>query len=241
MSERKESRDVSNQPRGVILKLPGIHIVLNGPLSVIALLFVLAICGGIVYLIITKSGPGEWASAALWLAFIIYWSAAARNSAATSSSESVTSRQIHQLLMYGALLIALVPWPGLRYRWLPPPRWVGIATGLAIQLASAMLAIWARKHLGRNWSGKITAKVDHQLVRSGPYRLVRHPIYSAMLGMFLGTAIVSGALHGLLGLLIISAAYIRKIRLEETYLRGTFGAEYDNYRRKSWAVIPGLL
>jgi len=71
--------------------------------------------------------------------------------------------------------------------------------------------------------------------------MVRHPIYSGMLGMFLGTAVVSGELHGLVGLLIISIAYWRKIRLEEEYLSGTFGVEYDDYRKRSWAVIPGLL
>lgn len=61
-----------------------------------------------------------------------------------------------------------------------------------------------------------------------------------MLGMFLGTAVVSGELHGLLGLLMMSLAYLRKIGLEEKHLRSTFGIEYENYQRKSWALIPGL-
>lgn len=105
----------------------------------------------------------------------------------------------------------------------------------------ALLAIRARQHLGRNWSGAITKKVDHQLIRTGPYKVLRHPIYSGMPGMFFGTAFVSGELHGLLGLLIISIAYLRKIRLEEQHLRGTFGIEYEDYQKKSWALIPGLL
>lgn len=84
---------------------------------------------------VTRTGPGECASGALWLAFIIYWSAAAKNAAATSSSESLTSRQVHQLLMYGAMLIALLPVPGLRLRWLPISPWINVPIGLAIQVS----------------------------------------------------------------------------------------------------------
>lgn len=142
--------------------------------------------------------------------------------------------------MYGALALAFVRVPGLGRRWLPNAPWV-VLIGLAVHISSALFAVWARRHLGRNWSGAITAKVDHELIRTGPYRLVRHPIYSAMLGMFLGTALVSGELHALLGVIIIAVAYWRKIRLEEQHLRGVFGAAYDEYRRKSWALIPGVL
>lgn len=243
MSQSKQPQDNKpphDQSRGVYLKLAGVHILLNGPLSVIALIILLAIVAALFYLVITRTGPGVWASGGLWLAFIIYWSAAAQNAAPTSNSESPRSRQIHQLLMYGALLIALLPVPGLRQRWLPLLLWFGVSVGLAIQLSSAWLAIWARKHLGQNWSGAITAKVDHQLIRTGPYRTIRHPIYTGMLGMFLGTAVVSGELHGLLGLIIISVAYWRKVRLEEQHLRGHFGRAYDDYRKKSWRLIPGI-
>lgn len=240
MDQPQANPQTRDKSRGVYLKLGGIQILLNGPLSIILLLILLAIVAGIFYLVITRTGPGEWASGGLWLAFIIYWSAAAKNAAATSSSESPTSRQIHQLLMYGALLIALLPVPGLRRRWLPVSPWIHLPIGLAIQVSAGLLAIWARKHLGRNWSGAITKKVDHQLIRTGPYRMLRHPIYSGMLGMFLSTAVVSGELHGLLGLLIISLAYWRKVRLEEEHLRRTFGVDYDDYRKKSWALIPGV-
>jgi len=241
MTQPQQSNRIDDKSRGVYLKLPGVQILLNGPLSVIALLILLAVIVGIFYLVITRTGPGQWVSGGLWLAFIFYWSAAAQNSGITRSSESLQSRQVHQLLMYGALLIVLLPLPGLRQRWLPISPRVAVPVGLAIQVSSALLAIWARQHLGKNWSGAITSKVNHQLIRTGPYKIVRHPIYSGMLGMFLGTAVVYGELHGLIGLLIMSVAYWRKIRLEEEHLRGTFGIEYDDYRKKSWAVIPGFL
>jgi protein-S-isoprenylcysteine O-methyltransferase Ste14 len=142
--------------------------------------------------------------------------------------------------MYGALALAFIRVPELGRTWLPNASYM-IPIGLLVQVSSAFLAVWARRHLGRNWSGAITAKVDHQLVRTGPYRLVRHPIYSAMLGMFAATALVSGELHGLLALVVISVAYWRKIRLEEQHLRGVFGSGYDEYRRTTRAVIPWLL
>jgi protein-S-isoprenylcysteine O-methyltransferase Ste14 len=183
-------------------------------------------------------------SLVLWIVFILYWSAAASKTARTVSSESVRSRQLHQWLMYGALVLAFVRFWPLTGRVLPDAG-IGVTSwivaGLAVQSASFLLAVWARRHLGRNWSGAITAKESHALVRTGPYRRVRHPIYSAMIGMLLGTTLVSGEVHAFLALAILAIAYIRKIRLEERNLREVFGDEYEEYQRGSWAVIPGLI
>ena len=85
MEQPKADTNLPDKSRGVYLKLGGITILLNGPLSIIALLILLAIISGMFYLMITRTGPGEWASGGLWLAFIIYWSAAAMNAAATST------------------------------------------------------------------------------------------------------------------------------------------------------------
>jgi protein-S-isoprenylcysteine O-methyltransferase Ste14 len=125
-------------------------------------------------------------------------------------------------------------------RFLPAAAWLAPA-GLSLQILSGCLAIWARRHLGRNWSGEVRVAIEHQLIRSGPYRLVRHPIYTAMLGMSAGTALVCGELHALLGVILLALAYVRKIRLEEGTLRDAFGGEYDDYRRRTWAIVPGLL
>jgi protein-S-isoprenylcysteine O-methyltransferase Ste14 len=181
-----------------------------------------------------------WVSAFLWIAFIIYWNAAATNAAPTLSAESPRSRQIHVYLLWGSILLALVlSFPPLDRRWLPASP-ILAPIGLALQSGSILLAVWARRHLGRNWSGAIATKAGHQLVRTGPYRSVRHPIYTGMLGMFLGTAFVSGELHALLALAVMGLAYWRKIRLEEQRLGEVFGAAYDSYRRDSWSLVPGL-
>jgi protein-S-isoprenylcysteine O-methyltransferase Ste14 len=240
MVENTESEKPSNGGPAVCINLPGISLASNGITAVIIIAILLLLAALTAYIAFQKMGLMLWVSCGLWVGFIGYWNAAASNSAPTRSSESQGSRQLHQLLMYGALALAFVRVPGLGGRWLPTTYWLA-SIGLGIQVGSGFVAVWARHHLGRNWSGAITAKVDHQLVRTGPYRLVRHPIYSGMLGMFLGTAIVSGQLHGLLAVVIIAGAYWRKIRLEEHNLRNVFGAEYDEYRKRSRAIIPGLL
>jgi len=175
----------------------------------------------------------------LWCVFSIYWSIAAKNSAPATKSESRQSRLVHQVLVNVALLLMFVPVPGMVQRYLP--AWsVFVPLGLALQVACVILGIWARRNLGEHWSGEITIKEDHRLIRTGPYRWVRHPIYTALLGMYLGTALVSGQMHALLGLAMASAAYWRKIRLEEANLYEAFGPDYAAYRRESWALVPGL-
>jgi len=178
-------------------------------------------------------------SAALWIAFVVNWSVAASKtaSAPTQSRESRESRRVHQRLLNLAMLLVFVPVPGLDRRILPAGSWV-VVLGIAIQVASFGLAIFARRHLGRFWSGEITRKVGHELIRSGPYRFVRHPIYTAMLGMFVGMAIVTGDLHAFVGAAVVTFAYWRKIRLEEKNLSELFGASYDEYRRTTRGLIP---
>jgi protein-S-isoprenylcysteine O-methyltransferase Ste14 len=189
-------------------------------------------------------GQGPWLSAAMkWsigmmVAFSIYWTIAAKDQAPTHTSESVLSRQFHLWLINLALLMIMLPIPGLRWRLLPGTfSWH--AAGLALQAASTLLAVWARRHLGTNWSGEVRIASGHRLVRTGPYAVVRHPIYTALAGMYAGMLLVSGELHALAGLLVIMLAYWRKIGLEERALGEAF-ADHADYRRSTWAWIPGL-
>lgn len=176
----------------------------------------------------------------LWIAFSVYWSIAGRNSAPAKTSESGASKWFHQIVLNLALFLLFIPVPGLTGWFLPQRLRFPVAAGAIVQAAFILLAVWARRHLGRNWSGAVRIGVDHELVRTGPYRFLRHPIYTAMLGMFLGTAISSSQYHALLGLAILVFAYLRKTRMEEKMLHETFGAEYDAYRRETWALVPLL-
>jgi protein-S-isoprenylcysteine O-methyltransferase Ste14 len=171
-----------------------------------------------------------WVSAAGWIGYSAYWSAAARNPAAAKTSESTESRRVHELLANGGALLLFIPVPGLRQAFLPASL-VWVLAGLATQALAFALAIWSRRHLGRNWSGRIEIKTDHELVRTGPYRLLRHPIYTAILGMCVGTALVDGQVHALLGVAMVVLAYWRKIRMEEAKLREAFKTQNDDYRR----------
>jgi len=185
------------------------------------------------------SGWPILASFVPWVIFSLYWEVAAKNSAPVIKSESRFSRGIHVVLANAALLLMLIPIRGLNQRFLPDLLILKLA-GLAVECAGLALAIWARRILGRNWSGEITIKADHELVRTGPYGVVRHPIYTALLAMYLGTAIVSGQIRALLGIALAIIAYLRKARMEETNLATNFGEEYSAYREETWALVPGL-
>jgi protein-S-isoprenylcysteine O-methyltransferase Ste14 len=179
------------------------------------------------------------AAATPWIIFSFYWEAAAKNAAKAKSSESSFSRGIHVVLTNLALLLEIIQFPfGGRFL---PASYVAIAMGCAVTIFGLFVAIWARSHLGRYWSGEITIKVEHELIRTGPYKRLRHPIYTGILIMYSGTAIVTGTWLAVAGLAIAAFAYWRKIRLEEANLRVAFGPAYDAYRRESWALLPWLV
>jgi protein-S-isoprenylcysteine O-methyltransferase Ste14 len=180
-----------------------------------------------------------WLGAPLgWVVFSLYWEAAARKASAAKSAESRSSRGVHVFLTNAALVLELLPIRGLS-RFLPIASPI-MAAGLAVEAMGLWLAIAARRHLGSNWSGEISIKVDHRLIRSGPYKRLRHPIYTGLLTMYAGTAVVTGTGLAIGGLAMAAVAYWRKIRLEEANLNVAFGAEYEAYRRETWALVPGL-
>jgi len=176
----------------------------------------------------------------LWVAWALYWSLAARSARPTRRRESLGSRLAHLVpLTVGGMLLAgrALPWAALSRRLWPPsplPDWFGVAL-LAGGLA---FAVWARVHLGSNWSGSVTVKEGHELVRSGPYAYVRHPIYTGLLAAVLGTAIASGTVRAALAFAIIAAALARKSRTEEAFMRATFPGEYERYSAAVPALIP---
>jgi protein-S-isoprenylcysteine O-methyltransferase Ste14 len=173
-----------------------------------------------------------------WLILSLYWEHAAKTAAPAKSSESSASRSVHVVLTNAAILFEIIQIPAIP-RFLPLNAFV-LAAGLVVSSLGLALAIWARRILGKHWSGRITIKVDHELIRTGPYRLIRHPIYTGILVLYTGTAIISGSCLALLAVAMALVAYARKIRLEEANLRIAFGPAYDTYCRESKALIPWL-
>jgi protein-S-isoprenylcysteine O-methyltransferase Ste14 len=182
---------------------------------------------------------GFWlAAVAGWVVLSLYWEIAALKGAEAKKEESTPSRGIHVFLTSLAQLMVLAPIVGLG-RFMPV-RPVIVAMGLIIEAMGLLLALWARVYLGRNWSGRIAVKVEHELIRSGPYRLLRHPIYTGLLAMYVGPVLVTGESLALIGVAVAGFSYWRKIRLEEATLQSAFGPAYESYRETTWALVPGL-
>ena len=124
--------------------------------------------------------------------------------------------------------------------FIPNTEFTGMA-GLLLVLLGIAFAIWARVVLGGNWSGAVTVKQGHTLIRRGPYTFVRHPIYSGLLLAFLGVAIILGQIRGLLGVGVLSLAFWLKSRMEERFMLEQFGADYRRYQERVKALIPYVL
>lgn len=179
----------------------------------------------------------------LWLAWAVYWLLSASKVKATAREESIASRAAHLVPMIVAILLVMplpLPWGFLGKRMLPggpATHWIAAA----VVAAGLAFTVWARVHLGKNWSGTVTVKRDHELIRSGPYHFVRHPIYSGALLAVAGTAIARGEWRGLLAVLILFAALWRKLQHEERWMGEAFGEDYAKYRSEVAALIPFVI
>jgi protein-S-isoprenylcysteine O-methyltransferase Ste14 len=181
-----------------------------------------------------------WIIFSIWAAWSLYWLILARNTKATARRESIASRASHLIpLVIGCLLIAQPNWFG---DWLSGPMlprslvtyWVGVA-----MLAAGLgFSAWARLHIGANWSGTVTLKDSHQLVRSGPYAWVRHPIYTGLLLALLGSAVARNEWRSLIGFALVLASLMRKLRIEERWMREMFAEQYASYAREVPALVP---
>ena len=179
----------------------------------------------------------------MWVGWLALWTVMASRVKAAAQSESVPSRLSHvvPLLIAGYLLAApQLAIPLLDKRFVPLAIWPA-ALGAALTFAGVLFSVWARFVLAGNWSSLVQVKQDHELVVGGPYRWVRHPIYTGLLLMFAGTALAVGEWRGPLAIAIAAAAFWRKLRLEEAVMRGEFGASYVRYAERVPALIPFLL
>ncbi len=169
----------------------------------------------------------------------------ARNVKATVHRHAALPRLLNRalLLCAGALLwVRHPPVPGLTERILPGSLWnVWAAVGAVLTLVGLLFTVWARIYLGRNWSGEATIKADHELITGGPYRLVRHPIYSGLALAIFGSALAIGEWRGVLALVLALIAIVHRIIVEERFMRQQFGAAYDAYAQRVRALVPGLL
>ena len=176
--------------------------------------------------------------AILWLGWLIFWVLAARRTATNRRMETLLTRASYRLaLVLGAFLMAFhMPFPLNSTVLTPSP--LSLGTGVALTALGLAFAVWARVHLGIYWSGRITLKVDHRVIQSGPYACVRHPIYSGMILALLGTTITLGTLRACVGFVLMFISFVRKLQIEEVWLRSHFGAEYERYQKRVRALFP---
>jgi protein-S-isoprenylcysteine O-methyltransferase Ste14 len=178
----------------------------------------------------------------IWVGWFLSWVAASFWSSRTEKRVATREAWLYRAaILVGAVLIA--PWTaqalGEKRIWDVGNR--GAYALLAVMLAGLSLTWLARIHLGRLWSSAITRKEQHQIVDTGPYAFVRHPIYTGISTALLATAVIEATLVALLGAAIITLGLWLKARAEERFLRVELGSDdYESYCRRVPMLIPFL-
>lgn len=177
-----------------------------------------------------------------WGVLGLYWLAASLGTKKIAVNES-SGLRVFRLTVLGLMLVLLMTdWlriGPLAWRFVPRHSNV-VWLGVVLTAVGTALAIWARWHLGRNWSDKVVLKVDHELIRSGPYRYLRHPIYTGVLLAIAGTALTIGEWRGVAALVLLGTNYCLKALREEKILAANFGETFAEYKRNTGFLLPGL-
>ena len=178
----------------------------------------------------------------LWAVWLLYWIFSAWGVRRNERGESTGNRLLTTLILgCGALLIfARNPRLGtLDQQFVAPTDGVR-ALALVLIVTGLGISVWARRHIGQFWSARVTLKTDHQLIQTGPYARVRHPIYSGIFLAMIGTALFVGEWRALLGTAVFFVGHWLKARREEALLEQKFGETYKNYRMRTGSLLPRL-
>ena len=176
----------------------------------------------------------------VWTVLLVVWVLAAITAKRAVRREFGPARLAQLIVLASAWALlsrSSSEFGALNHRFVPDVPAVGWI-GVALVLAGAAFAIWARFTIGSNWSGTITVKTDHELQTSGPYAIVRHPIYSGLLLTLLGTALVVGEWRAVAALALAFVGWRWKSLIEERVMTEQFGDAYEDYKRRVKALIP---
>jgi protein-S-isoprenylcysteine O-methyltransferase Ste14 len=183
----------------------------------------------------------EWIVFVIWVVFWSYWFILAyRTRSPVKRQQSYMSPLLPITTVVLWILVSLTV-PGLPFLRIVPAGTLTGLVGIAVTLAGLGFAIWARLHLGINWSGQPMIRIDHKLVRSGPYNIVRNPIYTGILIAMAGTTIVVGEFWAMAVTVILLLAFLMKIRMEEKILQEEFGESFIQYKKEIKSLIPFVL
>jgi protein-S-isoprenylcysteine O-methyltransferase Ste14 len=175
-----------------------------------------------------------------WMIFCAIWLIAAVSTKRSVYRESALQRLRYTIpILIGCFLVFRgnrMTYP-LNARVIPPMDWI-ILAALSLCVAGLAFCLWARATLGRNWSGTITLKKEHELIVRGPYRIVRHPIYTGLLAMVTATVVVNGHLAGIIGALLVLVGLWIKLSNEEKLMLKQFPDQYTAYRQRVRRIVP---
>jgi len=179
----------------------------------------------------------------LWGGFLAcWWIMALRNRTSLKRVPSRFGFLTTPVVPAGILLVAVgVLAPDLYAVRVIPDLLPVVIAGLIVVVIGMGFAIRARLHLGKNWSSRPAIRENHTITRTGPYAIVRHPIYTGILTALLGTAIATGSLLVFVCFPVILVLFTVKIRMEEQFLLEEFGEEYERYRNDVKALVPYVL
>jgi len=177
-----------------------------------------------------------------WSVLGLYWLYSALGTKKTAVNEHSALRLFRISILAITLVLSLTDWLriGILARRFVPELPGAIWFGVALTAIGVGLAIWARWNLGRNWSDKVVLKVDHELIRSGPYAYLRHPIYTGVLLAVAGTALAIGEWRGVAALVLLGTNYYVKATREEKILASNFGEAFAEHKRRTGFFLPGL-
>jgi protein-S-isoprenylcysteine O-methyltransferase Ste14 len=176
-----------------------------------------------------------------WLILLTYWIWAGMTTKVTLKKEKRSSRYLYLVLMIVAFALVYDKnfHVGLLAKRFSARNIYIEYGGLALTVAATCLALVARMWLGKNWSGSVTIKRDHELVQNGPYAITRHPIYTGLFFGLAGAVLAQGEMRGLIALVVLFFALQIKISKEEKFMNQIF-PEYSVYANKTSKLIPFL-
>ena len=175
-----------------------------------------------------------------WLLFALYWFVAAFGVKRTVKRQNLSERMLYIVFMAAGFFLLNQEnpnWGPLNRRFVSDQLWLAWL-GSALCAAGVLFAIWARRTIGKDWSAEVQIKEGHQLIRSGPYAHIRHPIYTGLLLATFGTALLVGEYRGLLAVLLFLVGFTRKARKEESFLAAEFGPAFEEHRRHTGFYLP---